>query len=74
MPTNEEIGTIWEDNSPCSLENLSIKYILQNPGILFCAIDVTQKRRVSNEDGKQVPQIPPKLYEWKTLRPRSDSK
>ena len=39
------IQTIWEDNSPPPLVDLSIRCLLHNPATLFYAIDVTRVRR-----------------------------
>ena len=39
------IRTVWEENSPDSLVDLSARCILRNPSILFYAIDVTRVRR-----------------------------
>ena len=39
------IRTVWEENSPDTLVDLSARCILRNPSILFYAIDVTRLRR-----------------------------
>ena len=39
------VRTVWEENSPSSLVDLSVRCILHNPSILFYAIDVTRVRR-----------------------------
>ena len=66
MANTMENGSISEEIAPYSLENLSIKYILQNPGIIFYAIDDTQKQGTCNNNQQKFSQIRPKLKKRKT--------
>ena len=66
MANTMENGSISEEIAPYSLENLSIKYILQNPGIIFYAIDDIQKQGTCNNNQQKFSQIRPKLKKRKT--------